>query len=139
MGEIMECCDHIYESHCACCINECDKCSVNFDGYPAVTRVLPYVKEHAPKGFVITYEYPNDIGVWHKNWKRDEQMIFLGDVNGYYAFNDQFADEVSDSIGENFKDPEEIAKRFWELLTAYYPNECSPLSLWQYIKFRLHI
>lgn len=22
----MECCEHIYESHCACCINECDKC-----------------------------------------------------------------------------------------------------------------
>jgi hypothetical protein len=24
-----ECCDHIYESYCPCCIGECDKCKVN--------------------------------------------------------------------------------------------------------------
>ena len=25
--ESKECCNHIYESACACCINECDNCS----------------------------------------------------------------------------------------------------------------
>ena len=27
--KIGECCDHIYESYCPCCIGECDKCKIN--------------------------------------------------------------------------------------------------------------
>ena len=88
--------------------------------YPDVMEVFYEVKKQAPKGFSISYEYPNFIGVSHKSWN-DDQLIFIGDVNGYFGFNDQFAEVVGDM--EDIYEPEEIAKSFWGQISNLYPKK----------------
>jgi len=88
--------------------------------YPKVVEVLPFVEATAPKNWAITYEYPNDIGVFHPSFN-DEQMIFLGDVNGFFGFNDQ-SDTDFNGYMEGITKPEEIAQSFWFQLSEFYPE-----------------
>jgi len=88
--------------------------------YPTVSEVLPFVEATAPNGWVISYEYPNDIGVDHPSFN-DEQMIFLGDVNGFFGFNDQ-SDTDFNGYMEGITNPEEITKSFWGQIAKFYPE-----------------
>ena len=88
--------------------------------YPSVLDVLPFVEQTAPKDFTISYEYPNDIGVDHPSFN-DQQMIFLGDVNGYFGFNDQSNNDLNGYM-EGITNPEEIAKSFWNQIKELYPD-----------------
>ena len=88
--------------------------------YPNVIDVLPFVEAIAPQNWEITYEYPNDIGVNHPSFN-DTQMIFLGDVNGYFGFNDQ-SDMDLNGYMEEITNPEEIAKSFWSQVKELYPD-----------------
>jgi hypothetical protein len=88
--------------------------------YPSVLDVLPFVEQTAPKSFTISYEYPNDIGVDHPSFN-DQQMIFLGDVNGYFGFNDQSNNDLNGYM-EGITSPEEIAKSFWGQMKDLYPD-----------------
>jgi hypothetical protein len=88
--------------------------------YPTVSEVLPFVEATAPNNWVITYEFPNDIGVDHPSFN-DTQMIFLGDVNGFFGFNDQ-SDMDLNGYMEEITNPEEIAKSFWGQIAELYPQ-----------------
>ena len=88
--------------------------------YPNVIDVLPLIEATAPNGWAITYEYPNDIGIDHPSFN-DDQMIFLGDVNGFFGFNDQ-SDTDFNGYMEGITNPEEIAKSFWGQITKFYPK-----------------
>jgi len=88
--------------------------------YPTVPEVLPFVEATAPKNWVISYEYPNDIGVNHPSFN-DEQMIFLGDVNGFFGFNDQSNNDLNGYM-EGITNPENIAKSFWSQVKDLYPE-----------------
>lgn len=88
--------------------------------YPNVIDVLPFVEATAPNGWVISYEYPNDIGVNHPLFNND-QMIFLGDVNGFFGFNDQSNNDLNGYM-EGITNPEEIAKSFWGQIAELYPQ-----------------
>jgi hypothetical protein len=88
--------------------------------YPTVSEVLPFIEATAPNNWVISYEYPNDIGVDHPSFN-DEQMIFLGDVNGFFGFNDQSNNDLNGYM-EGITNPEEIAKSFWGQIAELYPQ-----------------
>jgi hypothetical protein len=88
--------------------------------YPTVSEVLPFVEATAPNNWAITYEFPNDIGVDHPSFN-DTQMIFLGDVNGFFGFNDQ-SDMDLNGYMEEITNPEEIAKSFWDQMAKLYPK-----------------
>ena len=50
-----------------------------------VEEVLNATKETAPKGWTVSHEYPNCVGVTHLTFT-DEEFIMLGDINGFFSF-----------------------------------------------------
>lgn len=89
--------------------------------YPTTETVLRYFEDNAPAYWRISYEYPDFIGVWHSAFISDEQFIFIGDTNGYFAFNDQGMDKVSGAM-ENLYTPAEIFASFWKQIKEFYPD-----------------
>jgi hypothetical protein len=88
--------------------------------YPMPEQVGIEIKKTAPFGWIISYEYPDFIGVNHPTFT-DEQFILVGDVNEHFGFNDQPADIVCGSM-EDLTDAKEIAVSFWQQLNKHYPN-----------------
>lgn len=87
---------------------------------PTVLQVLKETQETAPVGWVVSYEYPNDIGVNHPTFTNDE-FIFFGNINGDFSFNDSFSKGVCGYMA-NLTDPKEIAASFWKQLAYFYPE-----------------
>lgn len=90
------------------------------DKMATVEDVLNATQDIAPVGWIVTPEYPEQIGVHHPSLT-DDQFISFGDVNGYFAFNDVFADGANGAM-ENLTDAKEIAADFWQQIAAIYPN-----------------
>jgi hypothetical protein len=88
--------------------------------YPSVEAVLNATHELAPEGWIVTDEYPNQIGVHHPTLT-DDQFISFGDVNGYFAFNDAFNDGANGSM-EDLTDAQDIAESFWQQIAKIYPD-----------------
>jgi hypothetical protein len=86
--------------------------------YPKVSDVFEVVKNTAPSSWVVSYEYPDDIGVKHPTLTNDN-FILLGDVNGYFAWNDSVG--TGDQL-ENIYEVTEIASTFWEQVSKIYPD-----------------
>lgn len=87
---------------------------------PTVAEVLGEIETTAPKNWWVSLEYPNFIAVSHQTFN-DEQLIALGDVNGFFSFNDAKADPVLGDM-ENLTDAEEIAISFWQQIGTFYPE-----------------
>jgi hypothetical protein len=85
-----------------------------------VTEVLEVTEKLAPKDWIVTYEYPDTVGVTHPTFT-DNQFISLGDINGDFGFNDVFASDVCGSM-ENLTDAKEIAADFWQQIAKIYPD-----------------
>ena len=98
------------ESNCARCTSE----------MASVADVLKETKELAPANWIVTYEYPDTVGVTHPTFT-DDQFISFGDVNYHFGFNDVFADNVCGSM-EGLTDAKEIAANFWQRIAQIYPN-----------------
>ena len=95
--------------------------------FPSVDEVLKATQETAPKGWIVTAEYPDQIGVTHPTFS-DDQHISFGDINGHFAFNDVFADGVCGSM-EDLTDAQDIAASFWQQIAEIYPqNKCATCS-----------
>jgi hypothetical protein len=88
--------------------------------YPTVEAVLNATHELAPEGWIVTDEYPNQIGVHHPSLT-DDQFISFGDVNGYFAFNDAFSSGCNGSM-EGLTAAAEIAATFWVQVGKHYPE-----------------
>jgi hypothetical protein len=88
--------------------------------YPNVEAVLNATQQLAPKNWIVTAEYPDQIGVSHPNLT-DDQFISFGDVNGYFSFNDAFSDGCGGSM-EDLTDYVEIATNFWLQVAKHYPD-----------------
>lgn len=88
--------------------------------YPSVKKVLKATQHLAPKGWIVTAEYPDQIGVHHSDLT-DEQFISFGDINGFYSFNDAFSDGCGGSM-EGITAPAEIAAIFWVEVGKHYPE-----------------
>jgi hypothetical protein len=88
--------------------------------FPSVDEVLKATQETAPVGWIVTEEYPEQIGVHHPTLT-DDQFISFGDVNGYFAFNDAFSDGANGAM-ENLTDAQEIAESFWNQIAEIYPD-----------------
>ena len=88
--------------------------------YPSVEQVLKATQDLAPKGWEVTYEWPDQIGVYHPTLTND-QFIFFGDINGFFTFNDAFSDGCGGYM-EGLTDPKEIAESFWQQVSTFYPN-----------------
>ena len=87
---------------------------------PTVADVLGEIETTAPKNWWVSLEYPNFIAVSHPTFN-DEQLIALGDLNGFFSFNDTKADPVLGDM-ENLTDAEEIALSFWQQISVFYPD-----------------
>lgn len=85
-----------------------------------VADVLGEVQATAPKGWCVSLEYPNFIAASHSTLN-DEQMIALGDLNGFFSFNDTKADPVLGDM-EGMTDATEIAGSFWQQISKFYPD-----------------
>jgi hypothetical protein len=85
-----------------------------------VTEVLEETQKMAPAGWIVSYEYPDQIGVTHPTLT-DDQFISFGDINYDFGFNDVFASDVCGSM-EGLTDAKEIAESFWRQIAAIYPN-----------------
>lgn len=85
-----------------------------------VAEVLEVTEKLAPAGWIVTYEYPDQIGITHPTFS-DDQHISFGDINYDFGFNDVFADGVCGSM-EGLTNAEEIAKSFWQQIGALYPD-----------------
>ena len=88
--------------------------------YPRVAEVLAEMMARPANGWVISYEYPDTIGVWHGSFISDDQFINFGDVNGYFGFNDTHGDVSGDT--EGITNPAEIVRSFWAQVGKFYPN-----------------
>jgi hypothetical protein len=88
--------------------------------YPTVEQVLKATQHLAPKGWTVTAEYPDSVGVHHPTLT-DEQFIMLGDINGHFSFNDVPATDVCGSM-EGITAPAEIAATFWVEVGKHYPE-----------------
>jgi hypothetical protein len=88
--------------------------------YPTVEQVLKATQDLAPKGWIVSPEYPDQIGVHHPTLT-DDQFISFGDVNGYFTFNDAFSDGCGGSM-EGITAAVEIAISFWQQVSTFYPN-----------------
>lgn len=88
--------------------------------YPSVEKVLKATQELAPKGWTVSYEYPDQIGVTHPTLTND-QFISFGDVNGFFTFNDAFSNGCSGTM-EGITAPAEIAASFWVEVGKHYPQ-----------------
>ena len=89
--------------------------------YPSVYEVLEVMKEDCPPNWRLSYEYPDCIGVWHPAFISDEQLIFIGDINGDFGFNDQPADKVTGHM-EGITDAGQIVFSFWKQIKEFYPE-----------------
>jgi hypothetical protein len=85
-----------------------------------VYEVLELTEKLAPKGWTVNHEFPNSVGVHHPTLT-DDQFIMLGDVNGYFSFNDVPATTVCGSM-ENMTAAAEIAATFWVEVGKHYPE-----------------
>ena len=85
-----------------------------------VADVLGEIETTAPKDWLISLEYPNFIAVSHPTFN-DEQMIALGDINGFFSFNDGIANPVAGDMAHLW-DAKEIAIYFWKEISAIYPD-----------------
>jgi len=85
-----------------------------------VTEVLEVTEKLAPKGWIVTYEYPDQIGVTHPTFS-DDQFISFGDINGDFGFNDVYAADVCGSM-EGMTAAAEIAASFWVQVGKHYPE-----------------
>jgi hypothetical protein len=92
-------------------------CGAN-DEMATVEEVLNATQELTPKGWTVSHEYPNCVGVNHPTFTSDEFVMF-GDINGYFAFNDCL--NVCGDM-EELTDAKEIAKSFWQQIAKIYPN-----------------
>lgn len=88
--------------------------------YPMPEQVRAEIKKVAPVGWIISYEYPDFIGVNHPTFTND-QFILVGDVNEHYGFNDHPADVVCGSM-EGLTDAADIAASFWLQVGKFYPD-----------------
>lgn len=86
--------------------------------FPTVEEVLEATKETAPKGWTVSHEYPDCVGITHPTFT-DDQFIMLGDVNGYFAFNDCL--NVCGDM-EDLTDAQEIAESLWQQIAEIYPD-----------------
>ena len=87
---------------------------------PTLADVLGELETTAPKDWWVSIEYPNFIAVSHPTFN-DEQMIALGDINGFYSFNDAKANPVVGDM-KDLTDAQEIAVSFWQQISAIYPD-----------------
>jgi hypothetical protein len=85
-----------------------------------VANVLGEVQATASKGWCVSLEYPNFIAASHPTLN-DEQTIALGDLNGFFSFNDTKADPVLGDM-EGITNAEEIALSFWQQVGKFYPD-----------------
>lgn len=85
-----------------------------------IADVLGELETTAPKNWWVSLEYPNFIAVSHPTFN-DEQLIALGDINGFFSFNDVKADPVLGDM-QNLTDAKEIAASFWKQLAYFYPE-----------------
>jgi hypothetical protein len=85
-----------------------------------VYEVLEATEYIAPKGWTVNHEFPNSVGVHHPTLT-DDQFIMLGDVNGYFSFNDVPATTVCGSM-EGLTAAAEIAATFWVEVGKHYPE-----------------
>jgi hypothetical protein len=90
------------------------------DEIATVAEVLEETAKLAPKGWIVSHEYPDTIGVTHPTLT-DDQFISFGDINGDFGFNDVYASDVCGSM-ENLTDAQEIANSFWQQISKIYPN-----------------
>ena len=88
--------------------------------YPTPEQVRKETAKLAPKGWTVSHEYPDQIGVTHQSLD-DFQFISFGNVNGHFSFNDVYADPICGSM-ESLTDPKEIAESFWKQLGEFYPE-----------------
>jgi hypothetical protein len=88
--------------------------------YPTPEQVRIETEKLAPVGWVVTYEWPDQIGVHHPTLT-DDEFISFGDVNGHFSFNDVYADPICGYM-EGLTDPKEIAESFWQQLAKFYPD-----------------
>jgi hypothetical protein len=88
--------------------------------YPTVEQVLKSTQHLAPKGWEVTYEWPDQIGVTHPTLTND-QFISFGDINGFFTFNDAFSEGCGGSM-EGITAPAEIAATFWVEVGKHYPE-----------------
>ena len=95
-------------------------CDANDGNMATVAQVLKETEETAPDGWIVSHEYPDQIGVTHPSFT-DDQFISFGDINYDFGFNDVFASEVCGSM-EGLTDAKEIAKSFWDQVAGIYPN-----------------
>lgn len=86
--------------------------------FPTVEEVLGEVETTAPKGWWVSLEYHNFIAVSHPTFN-DEKLIALGDINGFFSFNDCL--NVCGDM-ENLTDAQEIAVSFWQQIAEIYPD-----------------
>lgn len=85
-----------------------------------VLNVFGELEATAPKGWTLSIEYPDFIAVSHPTFN-DEQLIALGDQNGFFMFNDAKANPVLGDM-KGLTDAEEIAASFWQQIGAFYPE-----------------
>ena len=93
---------------------------IMFPNKKDVLDVFAELEKTAPEGWIISVEYPAYIGITHKSFY-DSDFIALGDINGYFSFNDE-RDAINGSM-ENLTDPQEIAASFWEQIAVFYPEQ----------------
>jgi hypothetical protein len=86
--------------------------------FPTVQEVLKATQATAPDGWIVSYEYSNEIGVHHPSLS-DDQFISFGDVNGHFSFNDCL--DVCGSF-EELTSADEIAASFWQQVAKIYPD-----------------
>jgi hypothetical protein len=101
-------------------LNDDNNCATCAKDMASVEAVLNATQEIAPKGWTVTAEYPDSVGVTHPTLT-DDQFIMLGDVNGYFAFNDAFNSGANGAM-ENLTNAAEIAANFWQQIAAIYPD-----------------
>jgi hypothetical protein len=86
----------------------------------SVADVLGELETTAPKDWWVSLEYPNFIAISHPTFD-DEQLIALGDINGFFSFNDAKAQTICGDM-EGLTDALEIANSFWQQIGKIYPT-----------------
>ena len=108
----------IKEGYCAKGCNQPERdCTCEM---ATVEAVLNATQELAPKGWKVSHEYPDSVGVTHSSFT-DDQFIMFGDVNYDFGFNDVFGTDVCGHM-EGLTDAKDIAHSFWQQIAKIYPN-----------------
>jgi hypothetical protein len=87
---------------------------------PSLTDVLGELETTAPENWWVSLEYNNYIAIVHPTFN-DEQLIALGDMEGYFSFNDAIGNPVCGDM-KGLTDAEEIAISFWQEVGKVYPD-----------------